>query len=149
MKPQNRLAHLVDAFRVKTVSGLIENDQLRSRQQSLGQRKPGSHAMRISSDQRLFATRQTNPIDNLLDALFGSGSGVMAQDFEIPPTAEVIVKDRSLENGADLLQSALTAGCDIEAAHKDLAVGGPDLSEHHADGRTLAGAVVSQQTEDF
>src|ERR1043166_10428 len=73
----------------------------------------------------------------------------MTQDLQVPPTAQVIVKDRRLENRAHLLQGRLPPAGHVVPAHANLAARGPDLAEHHPDGRALARAVVAEQAEDF
>jgi len=73
----------------------------------------------------------------------------VAEDFEVPPAAEVIVEHRRFEDRADFLESALAIVGDIESANADFAFGGPDLAEHHADGGAFAGAVMTEEAEDF
>src|SRR4051812_5654162 len=73
----------------------------------------------------------------------------MAEYLQVPPAAEVIVKNRRLENRADFLQRVLAVLRDIEPAHSDFSLARPNLSQHHADGGAFARAIVAQQPEDF
>ena len=104
VQPQNGLAHFVDAFGVKAVARLVENQQFRLGQQRLRQREPRAHPVRIRPHLGLLAARQADPFDDFADARVGSRRGVGAQDFQIPPAAQVIVKNGRLKNRADLFQ---------------------------------------------
>src|SRR5207237_10832152 len=120
MQPQNGLAHLVYPFRVETIARFIEDEQLRLRQQCLGQRQARAHAVRIGPDAGLFPSRQTDPIDDFVNATAGSGTRVRAENFEISPTTEIIIKRRAFENSAYFPECLPTVGSHIEATDGDL-----------------------------
>src|SRR5882724_5143938 len=73
----------------------------------------------------------------------------MAEDFEVAPAAEVIVKHRSFKNRTHLLQGLLPVVDNIKAADMNLSPGRPDLAEHHSDGGAFSRAVMAEQAEDF
>lgn len=97
----------------------------------------------------MFAAAQADPVEDFSDARVGRGGGVMGEDFQVPPAGQVIVKNRCFEDRADVAQGLLAVARDVRAADADLAAGGPDLAEHHADGGALARAVVAEEAEDF
>src|SRR5712671_6227471 len=105
--------------------------------------------MRVGFDFRGLAARQPDPINDLLKTAFRSSRGVMAENLQIPPTAQVIVKYRRLEYRADFLQRALAIIRHIEPANAHLSFGRPDLPKHHANGRAFAGAVMAEQPNNF
>src|SRR5882757_2109580 len=73
----------------------------------------------------------------------------MAQNLQVSPTAQVIVKDRRLKNGANLPQRLLPLPEDVETADSHLACGRPDLAQHHPDRRALPGPVMAEQTKNL
>src|SRR5689334_10705399 len=73
----------------------------------------------------------------------------MAEYFQIPPAAQIIVKDGRLEYRADLLQRPLSIVSRVETANANLSFAWPDLSQHHADRRTFARAIVPEQPKNF
>src|SRR5438552_16085879 len=149
VKSSNRLPHFVDAFGVKPVTRLIENQQLRLRQQRLSQRQPCPHSVRVGLHLRFLAPGQADPVNHFLNSLLRRRRGVVTEDFQIAPAAEIIVKDRRFKNRADLEQRVLALPRHVVPANKHLSVRWPDLAQHHADGRALAGAVMTEQAEDF
>jgi len=87
MKAQNRVAHFVNAFRIQAVARLIQDKQLRLRQQRLGQSQARSHPMRVSADLRTLTTCQPDPLDDFFDAFFACGGRIGAEDLQVRPAA--------------------------------------------------------------
>src|SRR5262245_5603409 len=96
-----------------------------------------------------FAPAQAHPDDHLANAFRRRRRRLGAQNFQISPTAEVIIERWRLKNGTDLSQGTLSLGGDIKTADLDLSACGPDLTEHHADGGALARAIVAEQAIDL
>ena len=145
----NGEAHLVDALGVEAIAGLVEDEQLGVGHERLREGEPRAHAVGILAHLVVLAPGEADPLDDFLDALRRRGRGVVAEDLQILPAAEVVVKNRRLENRADSVQRLRAVTCDVVAADTQLAGGGPDLAEHHADGGALAGAVVAEEAEDL
>src|ERR1051325_2435938 len=97
----------------------------------------------------MFAPAEPYPLDYFVNALTGSGRRIRTENLEIPPPAEVIVKGRGFENGANFLQRVPAARSDVVSANRHLSLRGPHLAEHHADGGALARAIVPEQTVNF
>src|SRR5207249_3068553 len=100
---------------------------------------------RVGAHFGLPAARETNPLDHLLDAPSRRRGGVRAEDFKIAAAAQIIVEGRAFENRANFSKSQAAIRGDVMATDAHFAGGGPDLAEHHANGRALTRAVVAEQ----
>ncbi|HEY1665209.1 MAG TPA: hypothetical protein VGG54_05925 [Trebonia sp.] len=60
-------AQFQDAAGVKTVHRLVEDDQLRVRQQAAGDAKPLPHSLRVGADPVVAAVREPDPLKRRLD----------------------------------------------------------------------------------
>src|ERR1044071_4277155 len=96
----------------------------------------------------MFASGQPDPVDHFGKARRRGSVGVMAENFEIPPAAEIIIKNGALENGADAVQGMAAIGGDVETTDPDGSFRWPDLAEHHADGGAFSGAIVAEQAKN-
>src|SRR5207249_10081826 len=103
MEALDGVAHLMNALGIKAIARLIQDQQLRLRQQRLRQRQSRSHPVRVGPYFRSLVPAQSHPLDHFLDPSASSTRGAGAQDFEISQAAEVIVKSRAFENRADFL----------------------------------------------
>src|SRR5204863_895022 len=97
----------------------------------------------------MLATGEPDPIDHLSDPRGRRRRRVGTENFQIPSRAQVIVKDRRLEDRADLLQGLPTFASDFVTTHLDRTGGRPDLPEHHPDRRAFPGPVVAEQSKNF
>src|SRR3954464_15455826 len=109
----------MDALRIEAVAGLVENEQIRIRQQRLSERESRAHAVGVSANVRMFAAREADPFDNFGDALARSRRGVMGKNFEITPTAEIIVENWRFENCANFSQRVGTIRNRVVTANRN------------------------------
>src|SRR5207249_673702 len=98
---------------------------------------------------RSLTAGQPDPFDDLSKTRCRGGRGVMAQDLQVSPAADIVVENRRFENRADLLQRELASPRHIVAANEKFTLRRPDLAQHHPDGRALPGTVMAEQAKNL
>src|SRR5437773_6643123 len=118
----------MNAFGIKTIAWLIQDQQPRLGQKCLSQGQARAHSVRIGFNFGFLASRQANPLDHFTNTLPRSWSAIVAQDFQVPPAAQVIIKHGGLEDRADLLQRLQPSLGYILSTKQDFSARRPDLA---------------------
>ena len=139
----------MNALRVKPLGRLIEQHQLRRRQQRLREPEPLPHPVAVSAHGIMDARRESHDRHGVLDLAPRHDRGVARENFEILPAAQVIVKRRRLKDRADPRERPRTFLLDRDAVDEHLARIREHLPEHDPESRALARPIVPEQTEDL
>src|SRR5439155_20081559 len=74
---------------------------------------------------------------------------VGAENFQVAASAEIVVKRRGFEDGADFLESQAAKRGHVVTTDAYLSAGRPNLTEHDADRGALARAIMAEQSVNF
>ena len=164
--------HALEAVEVETVPGRaghrpVEGDEARprvnreqqrgqvgvghpgTRQEGLRQRQSCSHSVGIGPHLRMLTPRQSDPINNFLQAPSGSSGTIRGKDLKVGPSAEVIIKRRAFEDCSHFGESPASLAIDVETGDGNPPTGRPDHPQHHPYGRAFAGSVFPHERVDL
>ena len=100
--------------------------------------------------QAMLLPRDPNDERNLfLEIRAGDDRAVAGEDFEVPPTAHVVVKARRLEDRPDSGQCVRAVLLHADSPHECFAAVGINVTEQNTQGRAFPRAIVAKQAEDF
>ena len=149
VQPLDECAHLRDALGIEAVRRLIKQHDLRLRQQRLREPKPLAHALAVGADLVVDARGEADKFHCVPHFLAWHERTVAREDFQIPPSAQVLIKARRLKNRADLRKRTRTLALHADAADERLALIGKNHAEQDAERRAFPRAVMPEQAEDF
>ena len=151
VQPDEELAQVPDPVRVQAVARLVQHQQPRPADQRAGQAQPLPHAQRVGLDRPAVHPAQADLLQRLVDAAPPGAPGRppartgRVEQREVRPAGQVRVGGGLLDQRADLRQHLARVPGHPPAEHLDLAAGGVDQAEQHADQRGLARAVRPEQ----
>ena len=149
VQPLDECAHLRDALGIEAVRRLIKQHDLRLRQQRLREPKPLAHALAVGADLVVDARGEADEFNRVPHFLARHERAVARENFQIPPSAQVLIKARRLKNRADLRKRTRTLALHADAADERLALIGKNHAEQDAERRAFPRAVVPEKAEDF
>src|SRR5579864_4326105 len=118
--------------------------------QGAGERDALLHAARKSVDGIALAGAELGEIEQLVDALFKIGRIVgAAEEADVVAWRKILIERGRLRHVAEIAAHARGVANGIDTEDADRAAGGPRRAGEHADQRGLAGAVGSEQSENF
>ncbi len=143
------LPHLHDPLRVEAGGGLIQDDELGAREESLRDAKALFHA--VGEGLHLVAPPlgESDGGEGTVDCLRADAAVKRADDLEVAPGAQVGIEIGAFDQAADAPERGRAAAVDALAKELDEAAGGAHQGEHHPDRRAFAGAVGAEEAEDF
>src|SRR5205085_9837824 len=103
-QPLNQHANLAQSLRIKSVSWFIQNDELRIRQQSLGDAEALTHAMRIDAHGIASTLAQAHDLQNHFNPLSLCAAGHCREHSQVLSPGKILVKGGRFNDGADTLQ---------------------------------------------
>jgi hypothetical protein len=136
----------VDAFGIEAVGGLVQHEGVRITEKRPGEPEPLTHAQRIAADASTGGVRQTDLVEDVVDAAVRDTGGG-GQDAEVVAATPARVKARCLEHCADVpdrrLEGSIRAAADGRRTR-----GRGHQTEQYTQGRRLPGAVRSEEPDD-
>ena len=151
VQSDEELPQIANPARVQAVARLVQNQQPRPAHQRGGQPEALPHAQRVGLDRPPAHPGQPDLLQRLVDPLTpGAPGGPPAragrvEQREVRPARQMRVGGGLLDQRADLRQHLAHVPGHPLAQHLDLAAGGVDQTEQHADQCGLARPVRAEQ----
>ena len=143
-EPAQQAAHPVDALRVETVGGLVEDQDLRVAQQSAGDAEALAHPERVVAQPAArLVRRQADEREHLVDAGARSADGDRSEREGLATRAARVLGG-CVEQGADL-KGGVGQVAVARPQDPGLSRGGRGQAAHDAHGGGLAGAVGPEE----
>ena len=148
-QPLNQHANLAQSLRIKSVSWFIQNDELRIRQQSLGDAEALTHAMRIDAHGIASTLAQAHDLQNHFNALSLCAAGHGREHSQVLSPGKILVKGRRLDDGPDALQCPERLARHVVSEDAHTPGRWTHKSQRHSNSRGFSGSVLAQKAKNI
>ena len=146
---EDALAKLENALGIEAVGGLVEQQNARPGHERLCEGETLAHAVAVGAGFLMNGLRKADHLDDAARLGLIPPAGEGAEDAQVLPAAQVVVKTGRFVDGADLAERAGAVFLHAAAADAHLA----GIRAHHAEGDAhdgaLSRAIVTEEAEDF